>query len=48
MEALTVTGFAFGMVGVVASVRVEKLTQTLKDRGILAEDYEEADVVVRF
>lgn len=41
MEALAVMGFVFGMVGVVALVRIEKLTQTLKDKGILAEDYEE-------
>ena len=48
MEGLAVTGFVFGMmgfvfgtVGVVAIVRLEKLTKTLKQRGILEEDYKE-------
>ena len=39
MEGLTVMGFIFGMVGVVALVRLEKLTKTLKEKGILEEDY---------
>ncbi len=30
MEALAVLGFVFGMIGVVAVVRLEKLTKTLK------------------
>ncbi len=34
-------GFVFGMVGVVALVRVEKLTATLKKKGILEKDYRE-------
>jgi len=34
-------GFVFGMVGVVALVRLEKLTKTLKEKGILEENYEE-------
>lgn len=38
MEALPVMGFVFW---VVALVREEKLKETLKDRGMLAEDYEE-------
>jgi hypothetical protein len=40
MEALGVVGFVFGMLGVVALVRLEKLTSTLKDKGILDADYE--------
>lgn len=41
MEGLAVTGFVFGTVGVVAIVRLEKLTKTLKQKGILEEDYKE-------
>lgn len=41
MEALAVMGFVFGMVGVVALVRLEKLTKTLKEKGILEENYKE-------
>ena len=32
MEGLAVIGFVFGMVGVVALVRLEKLTKTLQGR----------------
>lgn len=41
MEALAVVGFIFGMMGVVALVRLEKLTKTLKQKGILEENYKE-------
>ena len=41
MEGLAVMGFVFGMVGVVALVRLEKLTKTLKEKGILEENYKE-------
>ena len=41
MEVLAVIGFVFGMIGVVALVRLEKLTKTLKERGILDQDYKE-------
>ena len=41
MEGLVVMGFVFGMVGVVALVRLEKLTKTLQQKGILEEDYKE-------
>ena len=37
MEGLAVIGF----VGVVVLVRLEKLTKTLKEKGILAENYKE-------
>ena len=40
MEGLAVIGFVFGMVGVVALVRVGKLIQTLKEKGILEENYQ--------
>ena len=38
MEA---AAFVFGLVGVMALVRVEKLIKTLKHKGILEEDYKE-------
>ena len=41
MEGLGAMGFVFGLLGVVAFVRLEKLTKELKARGILDEDYEE-------
>jgi len=34
-------GFVFGMDGVVALVRLEKLTKTLIEKGILDENYKE-------
>ena len=37
MEGLALIGF----VGVVVLVRLEKLTKTLKEKGILAENYKE-------
>ena len=41
MEGLAVTAFVFGMKGIIALVRVEKLTKTLKEKGVLEEDYKE-------
>ena len=41
MEGLSVLGFVFGVLGFVAFVRIEKLTKTLKQKGILEEDYQE-------
>ena len=41
MEGMAVMGFIFGMVGVIALVRLEKLTKTLKEKGILEENYKE-------
>jgi hypothetical protein len=41
MEGLSVVGFVFGMLGLVAFVRLEKLTKELKAKGILDEDYKE-------
>jgi len=38
MEGLAVMGFVFGMIGVVALVRLEKLTKILKEKGILDQD----------
>ena len=41
MEGLAVMGFVFGLVGVVAFVRLEKLTNELRAQGILDQDYKE-------
>tara|TARA_B100001564_G_C20397795_1_gene559762 strand:- start:515 stop:643 length:129 start_codon:yes stop_codon:yes gene_type:complete len=41
MEALGVLGFVFGMMGLIAFVRLEKLTKTLKEKGILEENYKD-------
>ena len=38
MEAFGILGFVFGLV---AFVRMGKLTKTLKEKGILEEDYKE-------
>jgi hypothetical protein len=38
MEAFGILGFVFGLV---AFVRMEKLTKTLKEKGILEEDNKE-------
>ena len=39
--SLGTMGFIFGMVGVLALVRLEKLTTSLKEKGILEENYKE-------
>ncbi|MDG2460000.1 MAG: hypothetical protein P8M73_03865 [Luminiphilus sp.] len=39
MEGLWVLGFVFGMLGLVAFIRLEKLIKELKAKGILDEDY---------
>ena len=38
MEA---AAFVFGLMGIVAFVRVEKLIKTLKEKGVLEENYKE-------
>ena len=38
MEAFGILGFVFGLV---VFVHMEKLTKTLKEKGILEEDYKE-------
>ena len=37
MEGLAALGFVFGLMGIMALVRVEKLTKTHKEKGILDE-----------
>ena len=39
MESLAAVAFVFGMLGVVAFVRTEKLIRTLKEKGVLDDDY---------
>ena len=39
MEALGIMGFIFGLAGVVAYIRLEKLTKALKEKRILEQDY---------
>ncbi len=41
MEGLAVIGFGLGVFGLIALVRVEKLTKTLKAKGILEDNYKE-------
>ena len=41
MEGFAGIGFVFGMFGLIALVRVEKLTKTLKAKGILEDNYKE-------
>ena len=41
MEGLAAAGCVFGVLGLVAFVRLEKLTKTLKEKGILEEDYKD-------
>ena len=41
MDGLTAAAFVFGMLGIVAFVRVEKLIKTLKEKGVLETDYKE-------
>ena len=41
MEGLAAAAFCFSLVGVVALVRLEKLTKTLNENGILKVDYRE-------
>jgi len=41
MDYLQWMAFVFGVLGLVAFVRLEKLTKTLKEKGILEEEYKE-------
>ena len=41
MEGLTITALVFGMMGLVALARVEKLIKSLKEKGVLEQDYKE-------
>lgn len=39
MEALGVLGFIFGLMGMVAYVRLDKLEKKLKETGVLEPDF---------
>ena len=39
MESLVTVGFVFGILGLVAFVRLGKLIKALKEKGTLDEDY---------
>lgn len=39
MEGLAIIGFVFGLMGIVAYVRLEKLIKHLKEKGVLEENY---------
>ncbi|MGB0449132.1 MAG: hypothetical protein ACPGF6_00975 [Porticoccaceae bacterium] len=41
MDGLAAAGFVFGIMGMVAFVRLEKLIKTLKEKGVLEEDYKD-------
>ena len=41
MDGLAASAFCFALVGVVVLVRTEKLIKTLKEKGILDQDYKE-------
>ena len=41
MDGLAAAALCFGSVGVVALVRLEKLIKTLKEKGVLEQDYKE-------
>ena len=41
MDGLAVMGFVFGLMGLIALVRLEKLAKTLKEKGILEENYKD-------
>jgi hypothetical protein len=41
MDGLAAAALCFGLVGVVALIRTEKLIKTLKEKGILDQDYKE-------
>lgn len=38
---MEIIGFVFGIFGLIAFFRLEKLTKTLKEQGVLKEDYKE-------
>jgi len=38
---MEILGFCFGIMGLIALVRVDKLIKTLKQKGVLEESYKE-------
>jgi Pyruvate/2-oxoacid:ferredoxin oxidoreductase gamma subunit len=41
MDGFAIIGFVFGLMGMVAFVRLEKLVKTLKEKGVLEENYKD-------
>ena len=41
MDGLAAAGLVFGIMGVDAFVRLEKRVKTLKEKGVLEEDYKD-------
>jgi len=41
MDGLAAAGFVFGIMGMGAFVRLEKLIKTLKEKGVLDDDYKD-------
>lgn len=41
MDGLAIVGFVFGLMGMVAFVRLKKLVKTLKEKGVLEENYKD-------
>jgi hypothetical protein len=42
MDGLSAAAFCFAMIGVVALVKIEKLVKTLKENGIIDNDYNDS------
>jgi len=42
MDGLSAAALSFAMVGVVALVKIEKLVKTLKENGIIDNDYNDS------
>ena len=40
-ELMVYVGIVFGIFGLIAFVRIEKLTKTLKEQGVLEKEYKE-------
>ena len=41
MEAFAILGFVFGIMELMAFIQIQKLTKTLKEKGILEENHKE-------
>ena len=41
MEAFGILRFVFGIIGLMAFIQIQKLTKTLKEKGILEENHKE-------
>ena len=41
MESFGILGFVFGIMGLIAFIRLQNLVKTLQEKGILEEDYKD-------